>query len=307
MIVLVTGASGFVGRHLVRALEQNGHVVRKSGRSHATEGWVQADLEDENVDWSSALEAIDTVVHLAALVHVLDSAARTDEASFLRTNMGGTLRLARAAQAAGVRQFVFVSTVKVHGEGQDYPYTEASPFHPSDAYARSKLAAEVMLEALAADQSMALTILRPPLIYGPGVGANFASLVRLAASGLPLPLGTAQNRRSLIYVGNLADAIVRALEQRVAGRFLIADEPSVSTGQMITAIRIALERPNRLFPFPSPILRTALKLVGMRSVSDRLLQSLELNPAPFKRASGWRSVIAFDDAIKQTIIAAEAL
>ncbi len=280
MRVLVTGASGFVGRAVVPVLTAAGHAVRGSGRGApplADLAWVTTGPLGPDTAWSAALDGVEAVVHLAGRVHVMDRNASTDDAAFLATNRDGTVRLAEAAEAAGVRHFVFMSTAKVMGEGRELPYSEADGPVPFDAYARSKLAAELALAAVAARGRMRVAILRPPLVYGPGVGANFLSLLRLVDRGLPLPLGAVRNSRSLVYDGNLAAAVLHLLTTDAYGPFLVSDGEDVSTPRLVGAMARALGKRSRLFPVPERVLRAAAGLVGRSAAMERLTGSLALD------------------------------
>jgi UDP-glucose 4-epimerase len=227
MIVAVTGATGFIGHHLCRQLSQAGHETRALVRAPSAalagiRGVGQRVIGDlaQFTDWPEALEGVDAVVHLAGSAH-----GRGTQSSISAVNVDATVRAARASAA----HFVYISTVKVHGEASDSRrFDERSPLHPMDRYARSKTRAE---EALRALPGLRLTVLRPPLVYGPGVGANFLALLRAIAKGVPLPLGRIRNRRSLLYVGNLAHAIACCIERGPgAGQaYLLADGQAVST------------------------------------------------------------------------------
>lgn len=247
MRVAVTGATGFVGRALCAALSRSGHEV------------LPVDLR------RSGFTRGEAVVHLAALAH-----RRAPEDEIYRVNVALARQVGQAAAAAGA-SLVFLSSVKVHGETSAAPFTEASPFRPEDAYGESKAKAE---EALRAIPGLRLAVLRAPLVYGPGVKANFLALMRAIARGVPLPLASVRNRRSLVYVGNLADAIVRCLGRE--GSFLVSDGASASTPQLCREIGAALERPARLFPFPAALL------------PDKLAASLEVDDSALRAALGWR-------------------
>ena len=231
MKVLVTGATGFVGKALCGELVAHGHAVvpavrRASGLANEA---VVGDI-DGATDWTAALTACDAVVHLAARVHVMDDTAQDPLALYRATNTEATLNLARQAAKVGVKCFVFISTIKVNGEGRDAPYRETDAAAPEDAYAISKWEAEQGLQRIAQGTGLEVVILRPPLVYGAGVKGNFAQMLRVVAHGIPLPLGSVHNQRDLIYVGNLVDALIAcATHPAAAGQtYLVCDGESIS-------------------------------------------------------------------------------
>jgi nucleoside-diphosphate-sugar epimerase len=260
MKVGVTGASGFIGRALCDALLATGHEVLSI---------------DARVGEVPVMEAL---VHLAGI-----ASSRAHREKLDAVNVGLTVRLARAAAATGSR-LVFVSSVKVHGESSQSPVRETSPIIPSDAYAMSKARAE---EALRAIPGLRLAVLRPPLVYGPRVKANFLYLMNAIARGVPLPLASVSNRRSFIYLGNLTDALLRCLAAE--GTFLISDGEALSTPQICQALGDALGRPLRLFAFPSRLLPTKVR------------GSLEIDDTLFRRTFGWRAPYSVEDGIEETV------
>jgi nucleoside-diphosphate-sugar epimerase len=293
--ILVTGATGLIGNALIPLLLEAGCKVRATARHCPVAPWarhpdcefVAHDLED---DPASLVRNIDAVVHLAARVHVMRDTSADPRAENRRINTEATLALARAAVAAGVRQFVFMSTIKVNGEATvNLPYTETDTAKPEDAYATSKHEAEQQLAALAAATPIGVTILRPPLVYGIGVKGNLASLARAIERGLPLPLGAIPNRRSFVYAGNLADAVIAALKQPAPGvrTYLVSDGEDLSTTALIRAMAAAMQRPARLIPLPPALLRFAGKLTGRSTAVDRLLGSLVIDSSRIRRELGW--------------------
>lgn len=294
--VLVTGAGGFVGRALFPALLAAGHdvaaAVRESGAAAAPEGTDPRPVGDigPDTDWSGALAGIEAVVHLAARVHVMEERAADPAALYRRVNAAGTRRLAEAAAEAGVRRLVFLSTVKVNGEATaGAPFREGDPPAPRDDYARSKLEAEEALASVAARRGLETVVVRPPLVYGPGVKGNFLSLLGLCRRAPPLPLAAVDNRRSLIYLGNLCDALVRCLtEANAAGEtFLVRDGDDLSTPELVRRLAAALGRPSRLFPVPAALLRAAGAVTGKSATVARLLDSLVVDDGKIRRVLGW--------------------
>lgn len=303
--VLITGASGFVGRALCNTLRQPGlaaHSVVPAVRvAHGLLGEKVIGEINGSTDWRAALTGMDAVVHLAARVHVMRDAAADPLAAYRAVNVEGTLHLARQA-AAGVRRFVFVSSIKVNGEERATAYTEADTPAPEDAYALSKWEAEQGLRQIAAATGLEVVILRPPLVYGPGVGANFLALLRAVARGMPLPLGAINNQRSLIYVGNLADAIVRCLEHPAAAgkTFMVSDGEDVSTSGLVRRMARALDRPARLLPVPPSLLRVAVGMAGKSALAIRLMDALTVDSTAIRRDLGWSPPFTLDDGLRET-------
>lgn len=303
MKVLVTGANGFVGRHLCNTLERAGHTVLRLTRSSGLAGHLTVGEMHRDTDWSPALAARpDTVVHLAARVHVMEADNARSDALFRETNTLATLNLARQCAAAGVRRFVFISTVKVQGEGRNTPYTTNDAPLPEDAYGRSKWEAEQGLQEIARETGMELTILRPPLIYGPGVDANFLRLLRAVDRGIPLPLGSIDNRRSMVFVGNFCDLILHCLvHPAAAGRtWLVSDGEDLSTPELIRRMATALDRPARLIALPVGILVWLGRLLGKSSTIDRLLGSLSVDSRAARRELAWTPPFSTQEGLRVT-------
>jgi nucleoside-diphosphate-sugar epimerase len=308
MRILVTGANGFVGSALIPILKSHGHhiraSVRRAGVTPVPDTVVTGEIGPDT-DWTKALDGIDAVIHLAARVHQMDDPADPDLVigAYRRINVEGTRRLAEAAASAGVRRMVFVSTIKAVTENSgDRPVTEATPPAPETAYGISKLEAERALTAVGARTGLETVILRPPLVYGPGVGANFLRLLALCRHAPPLPLGAIHNRRSLIFVENLAGAITLCVEHPKAagGCFLVHDGRTLSTPELIRTLAATLDRPTRLFSVPPPLLRGALKLVGKGDAYERLAASLELDDGALRRGLGWQPFWSQEDGLRLT-------
>lgn len=287
---LVTGANGLVGRALCTALEQTGHRVVRAVRTSASPGEIAVGDLSAGTDWSEALAAgIDSVVHLAAQLPATEGSAGPHENRYAEVNTLGTARLARQCAQHGVKRFVFVSTIKVLGEGRDAPYRSGDLAVPSDAYAISKWEAEQALWQIAAETGMEIVVLRPPLVYGPGVKGNFLRLLQAIDKRRPLPLGAIRNRRSLLYLGNLVDAICLCLTHpNAAGKtYLISDGDDVSTSELIRRIAAALGRQPRLVPLPVAWMRWAGSLLGKQAAVDRLLGSLAVDATPLRNELAW--------------------
>ncbi len=299
--VLVTGASGFVARALLSGNPAGYEYVAASHKGGIDIEGVKCRRSPDlsaSADWRPILDEIDAVVHLAGRVHLTPD---KDASAYFSENFDGTVKLAQDAMAAGVRHFVYLSTAKVFGEESGpAPFSEQTPPNAEDPYAASKLAAEKGLAALSGQ--MQFTILRPPLVYGPGVKANFLALLAAVARGVPLPLASIRNRRSLIGVDNLATAITACLESpKAAGRtYCVTDGSPVSTPDLVRAVGKALGKPPRLFVFPLRLLESCGALIGRAETIKRLTRSLELDDRAIRLELGWRPAQTFDAGIAQT-------
>jgi UDP-4-keto-D-QuiNAc 4-reductase len=307
--VFISGATGFVGRHLGEALaRQEWQVMAGARREARTEfpGVTHQRLElfAEPQRWREAMQSCRAVVHLAARVHELHAAPQLD-AEYSRVNVEGSEFVARQALDAGVPRFIFLSSVKVNGEGGAKPYRTVDPPDPKDPYGRSKLAAERRLQNLCSSGGMDLVIIRPPLVYGPGVRANFRRLLRLAASGVPLPLASIRNRRSFIGVSNLCDFIEKCLTHSAAGTqpWLISDDDDLSTPELLDRLRKHLGRPSRDFNFPPTWLRSAAFLFGLSDTVHRLCSSLQVDSSDARELLGWRPPLTTDEELSRTVTA----
>jgi nucleoside-diphosphate-sugar epimerase len=303
--ILVTGAGGFAGRALCRHLARMGHepvaAVRGNTADVPPDSVLVPDIGPDT-DWRAALHGIDTVVHLAARVHVDAESAADPLAEYRRVNVAGTRRLAQAALDAGVRRIVLLSSVKVHGDCAARPLTETDAPDPQDAYAISKLEAERALVEIADTGQLEWVILRPPLVYGPGVKANFLRLLQAVARGAPLPLAAIHNRRSLLFVENLVDAIAACSTHAAAsGRvFLVSDGEEVSTPDLVRRLADALHVKARLFAVPPELLMLAGALVGRREAMQRLTGSLVVNAAAIREQIGWVPPFDLDAGLQAT-------
>ncbi|MBT9507355.1 SDR family oxidoreductase [Rhodoferax sp.] len=306
--VLVTGASGFVGQHLTATLKALDRDVRAAVRTEASglmcESVIVGDL-NAVTDWRSALRSIEVVVHLAARVHVMHDTAGDPLAAFRKTNVEGTLHLASQAAAAGVKRFVFLSSVKVNGEstkpGQGF--TETDVPKPEDAYGLSKSEAEVGLIKLGLETGMQIVIIRPPLVYGPNVKANFAALLRTVQRGWPLPLGAVHNQRSLVALENLVDFIVTCMDHPLAANqtFLVSDGHDLSITELIQEIARAAGVTARLIPVPTWTLRAGAAVLGKTRAIQRLCGNLQVDISKANKLLGWAPPISVHEGLLRTV------
>lgn len=317
MRVILTGANGFIGRAATSLLLKSGHVVRvvtrqpfQCGSTTPTSGDAGGKVEQvvvgdigAAIDWGRVSEGADAVVHLAARVHRMRAAANSIT-EFRRVNVVGTLNLAREAARSGVRRFVFVSSIKVNGERTlpGRPYRADDTPAPIDAYALSKCEAEEGLRELAHQTGLQVVIIRPVLVYGPGVKANFASMMRWLRTGIPLPLGAIHNRRSLVAVDNLIDLIATCLRQAAAANqtFLVSDGEDLSTTQLLQLLGNFLGRPARLIPVPVPVLEAAAAVIGRRDMVQRLCGTLQVDISKARDLLGWSPPITINDGLRRT-------
>jgi len=308
MKILVTGASGFVGKALCAELLRRGYVVRaalRSAQSHdaAMETFIVGAI-DGKTDWSDALCGIDAVVHLAARVHVMRDDAVDALAAYRDVNVDGTLNLAGQATQARVRRFIFISSIKVNGEStlSGQPFTAEDAPAPVDAYGMSKREAEDGLRLLADATGMEMVIIRPPLVYGPGVKANFHSMMRWLDKGWPLPLAAIDNRRTLVALDNLVDLIITCIRHPAAANqtFLAGDGEDLSTTGLLQRMAAALGKKACLMPVPMRMLIIAARLFGKQAMAQRLCASLQVDSDKARNLLGWTPPVSVDDALRET-------
>jgi len=309
VLTVVTGASGFVGRTLCSELLRCGHSVRGVSRHIDVRRALIEGVEPLAVgtinaftEWKDALVGCDVVVHLAARVHVMDDKARDPLSEFREVNADGTLHLARQAAKAGAKRFVFISTVKVLGEGRDAVYRDTDAPMPEDAYALSKWEAEQGLQRMAQETGLEVVILRPPLVYGPGVKANLLSMMRWLQRGVPLPLGAVEhNRRSLVALDNLVDLIVTCLYHPAAANqtFLVSDGEDLSTTDLLRRLAAAMNVPARLLPVPVWALEAGAAMVGKRAMMQRLCGNLQVDISKTRALLGWNPPIGVDEGLRR--------
>lgn len=307
--VLITGATGFVGRHLSSRLlvdgwNVSGTILENELPSRLVDGVKPAMISPlgPNTDWGDALAGIEIVVHLAARVHIMHDDVNDPLAEFRLVNVFGTKRLAYEAARCGVKRIVFISSVKVNGEESFEQYTDEQSPAPTDFYGVSKWEAERVLRQIESETGVEVVILRPTLVYGPSVKANFLNLMKIICRGIPLPLASIKNKRSLIYIGNLVDVLVIcSLHPSAAGKtFLVSDKEQVSTPELIRLIATALGVPVRLFPFPVFLLRLIGLLAGKAAAVNRLVGSLTVNVSAIQTELDWQPPFTMQQGLTET-------
>lgn len=309
MRVLITGANGFIGKALCERMHSDGWHVRRALRNiecdiATAEGIesIQINSIDQDTDWQDALKGIDTVVHLAARVHVMKDSSRDPLAAFRRVNVDGTRHLARAASSARVKRFVYISSIKVNGEESDREYSESSMSNPQDPYAVSKWEAEQALHHVSDETGLNAVILRPPLVYGSGVRANFLSLMKIVDRGIPLPFAGIKNLRSQIFLNNFIDAILICSTHpgAVGQTYMVSDDDDVSTAELIRRIGFSLDVKARLFNFPAFLLQFAGVLTGNSQSVKRVLKSLTVDITKIKKELEWKAPYTMEQGLKET-------
>lgn len=308
MKILVTGANGFVGRALCAVLAKQGfNVIAAMRKQNSIAGCKTVAVGEVNANtvWKDALNEVDVVVHLAARVHVMHENTQDPLTEFRKVNVAGTLHLANEAAKAGVKRLIFLSSVKVNGESTlaGSPFTFKSVTNPQDAYGISKYEAEEGLKSIAKKTGLEVVIIRPPLVYGNGVKANFANMLRLVKFGLPLPFGAIHNKRSLIYIQNLSSFITTCITRPNAANntFLVSDGEDVSTTHLLKACAFALNKSLWLIPVPQSWLAFVFKLLGKASIADRLLGNLQIDNTHACQTLAWRPPYTLAQGLERTV------
>jgi nucleoside-diphosphate-sugar epimerase len=305
--VLLTGATGFLGRQLSNVLlgrpAYELTVAIRDPSEFSNKCVFRISGLDDTVEWDAVLRGKDAVIHTAARVHVMKEETDDPAAEYRLVNVNGTLHLARHAAAAGVRRFIFISSIKVNGEqtavGQHFTADDTPA--PEDAYAISKWEAEQALQQLASETGMEVVIIRPPLVYGADVKGNFASMSKLVAKGLPLPLGAINNQRSLVALDNLVDLIITCIEHPAAANqvFLAGDGQDLSTTELLLGVAQAMGKPSRLIPVPASLLMLGATLMGKKAMAQRLLGSLQVDISKARDLLGWEPPISVEEGLRR--------
>lgn len=309
--IVVTGASGFVGHALARRLHCEGEQVLGICRSDGNFGFPVAKMPsfDDPGALAESLNGADAVVHCAARAHQMQDTAEDPLSAFRKINRDMTLSVARQSAERGVSRFVFLSTIKVNGESTSGrgPFTPDESAHPEDPYGFSKFEAEQGLIELASETGMEVVIIRPPLVYGPGVKGNFASMIKLVDRGLPLPLGAVHNKRSLVALENLVDLIITCTYHPAAANevFLASDGDDLSTTELLRAVAVAMGKPSRLVPLPSGLLTAGATILGKKAVARRLLDSLQVDISKTRDLLDWQPPLSVDDGLRRCFLIAK--
>lgn len=306
MKILLTGASGFVGSATAKALLRSGREVQQVVRKSTNSGQIAVGNLDGSTDWRRALEGCDVVMHLAARVHVMREETLDPLVAYRNVNAAGTINLANQAAQAGVRRLIFVSSIKVNGEqtvsGDSFKADDTPA--PQDAYGVSKYEAEVGLSQIALETGMEIVVIRPPLVYGPGVKGNFASLMRIVQRGIPLPLGAVtHNSRSLVALDNLVDLLVTCIDHPAAVNqtFMVSDGEDLSTTDLMRRLAHVMGKPARLIPVPPALLQAGAALLCRGDMVQRLLGSLQIDISHTCQTLCWKPPVSVDEGLRRAV------
>ncbi|EGR0597521.1 TPA: SDR family oxidoreductase [Vibrio cholerae] len=305
-MILITGSNGLLGSHIVERIKEQPIILLDRGtiNKHPMYPFFQCEINSYH-DYMKALQGCQTIIHCAARVHIMNDNEAEPLALYREVNTAGTVNLAKQAIDSGVKRFIFISSIKVNGEGTlaGCPFKTEDKHAPEDDYGLSKSEAEEQLVALAKDSGMEVVIIRPTLVYGPGVKANFASLMNLVSKGIPLPFGCiTKNKRSLVSVDNLVDLIITCIDHPKAANqvFLVSDDHDISTSEMVREMAIALNKPDWQLPVPVWCYKLVGKLFNKSAVVDRLTGSLQVDISHTKETLGWKPPQTLQEGFKQT-------
>lgn len=303
-MILVTGADGFVGKALIKYFYNNNFKFRGVTRK-PSDNLINIGDINSNTDWCETLKDIDVIIHLAAHVHVMDGKSQSNISKFEEVNVKGTINLAKQAINSGVKRFIFLSSIKVNGNftSLNRPFKVDDKPNPSDPYSKSKLKAENELFKISQTTKMKIVVIRPPLVYGSGVKANFASLLFLIKIGLPLPFGKILNSRSLVSIDNLIDLLVTVIDHPAAidNIFFVSDNDDVSTTQLIKKLSLLMKRNIILLPIPTWILKLVLHFFRQSKIADRLILSLHVDIEKTTKLLGWKPPLTLEDGLKKML------
>lgn len=306
--ILVTGATGFLGKRLVPALVLEGHEVR-CAVSRKVDGLAAPQVVVKKLecdpDWSEALSGVDIVIHLAARVHVMKEQSKSASEDYFKINSDATKNFAQQAVKHQIKRFIFLSSIKVNGEltAEGFPFTEESAAQPKDDYGLSKLYAEQYLQEIGQNSAMQVVIIRPPLIYGPGVKANFLKMLHTVRKGVVLPFARVQNKRHLIYIENLVSALCTVATHPLAGNqaYLVADDEALSLPQLISRIAQEMNVTTKLIPIPVRFMARIFQWIGLKNLNTRLFGSLEVSNAKIKSQLGWIPPFSTTEGLRATV------
>lgn len=303
MKILVTGANGFLGKKILEFCQFQSLDVRACARNAniSKPNWTISPNLGPAANWSAPLNGINIVIHAAARAHIIKDKVADPLAEYRRVNVEGTLNLARQAVAAGVKRFIFISSIGVNGNINIRPFSADDHPNPAEPYAQSKWEAEQGLMQLASETGMEVVIIRPPLVYGPGAPGNFGSLVRWIEKGIPLPLGAIHNKRSLVGIDNLVDLIIRCIDHPAAANqvFLAGDGEDLSTSELLHGVGKAMGKPARLIPVPAGLLQFGATLLGRKAMAQRLLGSLQVDISKTCELLDWKPPYTVEEGLRR--------